>query len=66
MYFITVELRRSYAVAAITLWPVIAKKYGVVTRSYAEKNADTRIYVGEITDARSYVGNIVVTSRRFF
>ena len=48
----TVVLRRNYAVAAIGLWPVIAKNYGVITRnydgkivvvrSYADKNAATR------------------------
>ncbi len=29
----TIELRRSYAVAAITLWPVIAENYGAVARN---------------------------------
>ena len=55
MSSITIGLRRSYAVAAIALWPVITNKYGAVTRSYVEKNADVR----------SYVENIVVMSRCF-
>ena len=33
MCLITIELRRSYAVAAITLWPVITEIYGVITRN---------------------------------
>ena len=33
MCSITIELRRNYAVAAITLWPVITEIYGIVTRN---------------------------------
>ncbi len=51
MCSITMKLRRNYAVTAITLWPVIAKNYGVITRDYD----------GKITTLRSYDGKIAVT-----
>ena len=65
MYFITMKLRRSYAVAVITLWPVIEKKYDAVTRSYDGKITDTHSYVGKIVDARSYYEKIAVTPQGF-
>ncbi len=47
-------LRRSYAVAANTVWPVIAKNYAKSTRSYDEKTVFTRIYDEKIAFTRRY------------
>jgi len=65
MCSITMKLRRNYAVAAITLWPVITKKCGAATHIYDVKITGARIYDRKITDASSYYEKIVVVWWRF-
>ena len=55
MCFITIELRRSYGVTAIALWPVIAKNCDAVTYSYDKKFVVTRSYDTKIVTMRKYV-----------
>ena len=45
MCFITIELRHSYGVTAIALWPVIAKDCDAVTHNYDKKIVTMRKYV---------------------
>ena len=55
MCFITIELRRSYAVTAIELWPVIAKNCDAVTHNYEKKTVVMRSYDKKIVTMRKYV-----------
>ena len=63
MCFITIELRRSYAVTAIALWPVSAKNCDAVTHNYDKKIVVTRSYDRKISTMRKYV--IVFRNSRF-
>jgi len=58
---ITMKLRRSYAVAAIGLWPVIAEKYGATARSYDKKVVFTRIYDKKFAFTPKYVATFIVS-----
>ena len=55
MCFITIELRRSYGVTAIALWPVIAKNCDAVTHNYDKKIVVTRSYDTKIVTMCKYV-----------
>ena len=55
MCFITIELRRSYGVTAIALWPVITKNCDAVTHNYEKKIVVTRSYDTKIVAMRKYV-----------
>ena len=55
MCFITIELRHSYGVTAMALWPVIAKNCDAVTHNYDKKIVVTRSYDTKIVTMRKYV-----------
>ena len=64
MYFIKIELRRSYGVTAIALWPVIEKNCDAVTDNYDKKTVVTRRYNTKIVTMRKSVR--VFGNFRFF